>query len=66
LEKSEPDAASAGDLTSIIAAQLQVAIAALDNKQSEAAVGQFLAIQSQLFSYDEQPNAPLSRYGRLY
>ncbi|KAF7350428.1 Exocyst complex component SEC5 [Mycena venus] len=36
LEKSEPDVASPDNLTSIIAAQLQIAIGALDNKQSEA------------------------------
>lgn len=39
LEKSEPDVATPDNLTSILAAQLQIAIHALDNKQSDAAVG---------------------------
>ncbi|KAJ7039787.1 exocyst complex component sec5 [Mycena alexandri] len=43
LEKSEPDNASQDNLTSIIAAQLQIALAALDNKQSEAAVAKCAA-----------------------
>ncbi|KAF8189841.1 exocyst complex component Sec5-domain-containing protein [Mycena galopus ATCC 62051] len=43
LEKSEPDAASPDHLTSTIAAQLQVAIRALDNKESEAAVAKCAA-----------------------
>ncbi|KAJ7810126.1 exocyst complex component sec5 [Mycena leptocephala] len=38
LEKSEPDVATPDNLTSILAAQLQIAIHALDNKQSDAAV----------------------------
>ncbi|KAJ7770499.1 exocyst complex component sec5 [Mycena metata] len=43
LEKSEPDNASSDNLTSILAAQLQIALAALDNKQSEAAVAKCAA-----------------------
>ncbi|KAJ7237307.1 exocyst complex component sec5 [Mycena haematopus] len=43
LEKSEPDAAIPDHLTSSIAAQLQVAIGALYNKQSEAAVAKCAA-----------------------
>ncbi|KAJ6571717.1 exocyst complex component Sec5-domain-containing protein [Mycena capillaripes] len=43
LEKSEPDDASPNNLTSILAAQLQIAVGALDNKQSEAAVAKCAA-----------------------
>ncbi|KAJ7136006.1 exocyst complex component Sec5-domain-containing protein [Mycena epipterygia] len=43
LEKTEPDAASQDNITSILAAQLQLAVGALDSKQSEAAVAQCAA-----------------------
>ncbi|KAJ7755359.1 exocyst complex component sec5 [Mycena maculata] len=43
LEKTEPDVATGDQLTSILTSQLQVAIAALDNKQSEAAVAKCAA-----------------------
>ncbi|KAF7349293.1 Exocyst complex component SEC5 [Mycena sanguinolenta] len=43
LEKSEPDASSPDHLTLVIAAQLQIAIGALDSKQSEAAVAKCAA-----------------------
>ncbi|KAK7046645.1 exocyst complex component SEC5 [Favolaschia claudopus] len=43
LEKSESDTANPDSLSLIIAAQLQIALAALDNKQSEAAVAKCAA-----------------------
>ncbi|KAJ6484343.1 exocyst complex component sec5 [Mycena vitilis] len=43
LEKAEPDVATPDNLTSILAAQLQTALGALDNKQSEAAVAKCAA-----------------------
>ncbi|KAJ7151147.1 exocyst complex component sec5 [Mycena filopes] len=43
LEKSEPDVANQDNLTALLAAQLQIAISALDNKQSEAAVAKCAA-----------------------
>ncbi|KAJ6486945.1 exocyst complex component sec5 [Mycena sanguinolenta] len=43
LEKSEPDASNSEHLTLVIAAQLQIAIGALDNKQSEAAIAKCAA-----------------------
>ncbi|KAJ7145330.1 exocyst complex component sec5 [Mycena crocata] len=43
LEKSEPDITSQDSITTILAAQLQLAIGALDAKQSEAAVAKCVA-----------------------
>ncbi|KAJ6631115.1 exocyst complex component Sec5-domain-containing protein [Mycena sp. CBHHK59/15] len=43
LEKSEPDNPSPDNLTSILAAQLQIAIGALDNKQSDTVVAKCAA-----------------------
>ncbi|CAK5272889.1 unnamed protein product [Mycena citricolor] len=43
LEQTEPDVAGQDTLTGILVAQLQVAIAALDNKQSEEAVAKSAA-----------------------
>ncbi|KAJ7275010.1 exocyst complex component sec5 [Mycena rebaudengoi] len=43
LEKTEPEASSPDELTSALAAQLQLAIAALDTKQPEAAVAKCAA-----------------------
>ncbi|KAJ7637152.1 exocyst complex component sec5 [Roridomyces roridus] len=43
LEKTEPDAVGRENISSILAAELQVAVAALDGKQSESAVAKSVA-----------------------